>query len=205
MKDILAQRRQNEREERLRSILDAAEEQFLHKGFRATTMRDICRAARLSTGAVYFYFSGKDEIYARICEDIFNALADKFDRVLRTTVDPTGRFRVMLAVYLNFYLECRPQWVMVKEFRNLGLPDSLLATLNRLDRELFLRLQHTVDDYLRVQNLHESRDSIEVSVALWGSVEGLLAIHYTGFFTANDLDLEKMLYSQLDIFLKGIQ
>jgi AcrR family transcriptional regulator len=205
MKELLAQRRQDEREERLRCILEAAETLFLDKGFRTATMRDICRAARLSTGAVYFYFSGKDEIYSRICEDIFIALAERFDQALQHNPAPAERFRIMLSVYLSFYRECRPQWSMVKEFRRVGLPDALLEKLNRLDRDLFLRLQHTVEDYLRAHNLHENRDSLEVSVALWGSVEGLLAIHHMGFFTATDLDLEKMLSSQLDIFLKGIQ
>lgn len=50
--------------------LDRRREQILHaavicasrKGFQKTTMRDICREASLSIGAVYNYFKSKEEI-----------------------------------------------------------------------------------------------------------------------------------------------
>jgi AcrR family transcriptional regulator len=43
-------------------ILFAAHKCFSQKGFHATTMREICRAARLSPGAVYGYFKSKEAI-----------------------------------------------------------------------------------------------------------------------------------------------
>jgi AcrR family transcriptional regulator len=43
-------------------ILDAATACFARKGFTATTMPEICREARLSTGAVYRYFLTKEDI-----------------------------------------------------------------------------------------------------------------------------------------------
>jgi TetR/AcrR family transcriptional regulator, repressor for uid operon len=49
-------------------ILDAAEHCFARAGFHATTMNDICRAADVSAGAVYVYFSSKEELIAGLCE-----------------------------------------------------------------------------------------------------------------------------------------
>ncbi len=43
-------------------IVLAACKCFSQKGFHRTTMRDICRTARLSPGAVYRYFKSKDAI-----------------------------------------------------------------------------------------------------------------------------------------------
>jgi AcrR family transcriptional regulator len=47
---------------RREEILQAAITCCARTGFKRTTMRDICRQARLSTGAVYNYFKGKEEI-----------------------------------------------------------------------------------------------------------------------------------------------
>jgi AcrR family transcriptional regulator len=47
---------------RRRQILGAAWTCFARKGFHRTTMPEICREAGLSTGAVYSYFPGKEEI-----------------------------------------------------------------------------------------------------------------------------------------------
>ena len=49
-------------------ILDAAEKCFARQGFHRTTMQDICRAARVSAGAVYVYFPSKEDLIAGICE-----------------------------------------------------------------------------------------------------------------------------------------
>ena len=54
---------------RRRQIVDAAIVCFARDGFHRATMQDICREARLSPGAVYRYFSGKDEIVEAIADE----------------------------------------------------------------------------------------------------------------------------------------
>ena len=54
-------------EARRKQILDAAESCFSRQGFHQTSMQDICREASLSPGAVYRYFSSKDDIIAASC------------------------------------------------------------------------------------------------------------------------------------------
>jgi TetR/AcrR family transcriptional repressor of uid operon len=53
---------------RRQQILDAATEGFAEKGFHQTTMHDICQLAELSPGAVYRYFSSKEEIIEAMVE-----------------------------------------------------------------------------------------------------------------------------------------
>lgn len=57
------------REARRRQILEAAIACFTRGGFHRTTMRDICREANLSPGAVYDYFESKEEIVLSIAAD----------------------------------------------------------------------------------------------------------------------------------------
>jgi AcrR family transcriptional regulator len=54
---------------RRRQIIDAAIACFARDGFHRATMQDICREARLSPGAVYRYFSSKDEIIEAIADE----------------------------------------------------------------------------------------------------------------------------------------
>ena len=49
-------------------ILDAAERCFARAGFHRTTMHDICTQAAISPGALYVYFSSKEELIAGITE-----------------------------------------------------------------------------------------------------------------------------------------
>jgi AcrR family transcriptional regulator len=54
---------------RRRQIIDAAIVCFARDGFHRATMRDVCREAGLSLGAVYRYFAGKDEIIEAIADE----------------------------------------------------------------------------------------------------------------------------------------
>src|SRR5947199_7682663 len=54
---------------RRRQVVDAAVACFAREGFHRATMHDICREAGLSPGAVYRYFSGKQEIIEAIAAE----------------------------------------------------------------------------------------------------------------------------------------
>ena len=56
-------------EARRRQIMQATVVCVAEKGFQRTTMQDICRTAELSPGAVYGYFSGKEDILEALVQD----------------------------------------------------------------------------------------------------------------------------------------
>lgn len=54
---------------RRRQIVEAAITCFVRDGFHHATMQDICHEARLSTGALYRYFSSKEELIQTIADE----------------------------------------------------------------------------------------------------------------------------------------
>jgi len=64
-------------------VLDAALQLFSHRGYRATTMRDIAEEAEVSTGNVYHHFPDK--------ETIFRTLLDEFWKITDTKRYPFMR------------------------------------------------------------------------------------------------------------------
>ncbi|KAA9162076.1 TetR/AcrR family transcriptional regulator [Amycolatopsis acidicola] len=59
---------------RRQQIIDAARARFATHGFARTSMTDLVAASGLSVGAIYRYFTSKDEIVAAICEQGTQAL-----------------------------------------------------------------------------------------------------------------------------------
>ncbi len=57
---------QEHRDFRRQQILEAAWECFAEKGYQETTIRDIAERMNLSTGIIYSYFKGKDELLEAI-------------------------------------------------------------------------------------------------------------------------------------------
>jgi AcrR family transcriptional regulator len=57
------------REARRQQIIEAAVACFAREGFHRTSMQDIITQSRLSAGAIYRYFAGKDAIVEAIAEE----------------------------------------------------------------------------------------------------------------------------------------
>jgi AcrR family transcriptional regulator len=65
--------------QRREAILTAAKRVFAKKGFHATTVADIAKAARISYGSIYWYFDSK--------EALFHELMDAEERALRAHIE----------------------------------------------------------------------------------------------------------------------
>ena len=59
---------------RRQQIVDAARARFASHGFARTSMTDLVAESGLSIGAIYRYFSSKDEIVTAICEQSSSVL-----------------------------------------------------------------------------------------------------------------------------------
>jgi AcrR family transcriptional regulator len=83
---------QAEKSQRSRElILEAALELFSHRGFGATSVRDIAAAAGVSTGNVYHHFPDKDTIFRTLLDQYWKAIDDPelpFNKALVTGTFP---------------------------------------------------------------------------------------------------------------------
>ncbi len=88
------------REARRKQIIDAAYRCFAEKGFQKATMRDICKEANLSVGAVYNYFRGKDDIIAASGEEDQKRIATMIS--LAAAADVQDPMRNLIRVFLPY-------------------------------------------------------------------------------------------------------
>ncbi|MEU6377279.1 TetR/AcrR family transcriptional regulator [Streptomyces sp. NPDC046909] len=74
---------------RRRQILDGAAVCFARNGFHATSMQDVLKEVDLSAGAVYRYFSGKEELIGAIVEEVLGQVRDGFEEAALSSPPPT--------------------------------------------------------------------------------------------------------------------
>jgi AcrR family transcriptional regulator len=77
-------RREERKEETRAELIAAAAKVFARRGFHGASMDEIAREAGYSTGAIYWHFSGKDDVFLGVYEAFAAGLArdveDIFDR-----------------------------------------------------------------------------------------------------------------------------
>lgn len=72
-------------DERPGEVLDAALRLFVRNGFAATKVEDIATDAGLSKGAIYRYFSSKEEIFESLVNRALTPMADRTTNIATTS------------------------------------------------------------------------------------------------------------------------
>jgi AcrR family transcriptional regulator len=92
---------------RRQQIIDAARTRFAAHGFAHTSIADIVTESGLSTGAIYRYFTSKDELVIAVCEQASEAFptalthqaVDGFLERVRTLARDKGHARLIAQIY----------------------------------------------------------------------------------------------------------
>src|SRR5580693_1637023 len=95
-----------EKEGRRTDILAAAKKVFARKGFHATTIADIAKAAHLSYGSIYWYFDSKDALFHDLMASEGESLRSHVTEALLTTPakgDPVAPFRAAVRATFEFF------------------------------------------------------------------------------------------------------
>ncbi len=100
-------------------IIDAARELFVKKGYYHTNMPDIVKSAKVSIGAVYHYFKGKESLAKEIHDYSVQLLEENFQSkilILNTARERVHTFIKMMfewtendPVLVEYLLFARPQ------------------------------------------------------------------------------------------------
>jgi AcrR family transcriptional regulator len=97
------------REQLIRAALDV----FQEKGFHATTVRDIGRAAGLTQGTIYNYVRSKEDILFLVCDRAIAEYIASMDKAGAATGDPILRLREALRSVAKVMIEHRRTILLV--------------------------------------------------------------------------------------------
>jgi AcrR family transcriptional regulator len=108
---------------RQREIVEAACDVISTKGFAATSMRDIARAADVSIATMYRYIGSKDELLHRITAARMQELFDHFEANLTSGGTAADRLAEAIAVYVA-YISKNHRYInlVYRETKVLGEP-----------------------------------------------------------------------------------
>ncbi len=62
--------------EKREQLIQAAKEEFMEKGYNKASLRSICSKAGMTTGALYFFFENKEDLYEEITGSAKNELKE---------------------------------------------------------------------------------------------------------------------------------
>jgi AcrR family transcriptional regulator len=170
----IQERKEKQKLEIRKLILDASIKLFSDEGFGNVTIRKIADLIEYSPTTVYLYFKDKDEIYAALHDIGFQKMTE-FNRNLASINNPLLRLHKMGENYLQFGME-NP------EFYNLmfimGEPMKVFSELGcdwKPGDAAISVLKATVTECMDEGYIAKSDPQL-VSLAVWSFVHGLVSL-----------------------------
>jgi len=129
---ISSQSRVIDTHETRQRLLEAAGEVFADKGFRAATVREICRRAEANVAAVNYHFGDKERLYIAVLNHAFSVANEKYplDGGLVPGAGPEECLRAFVRAYMLRLLDSgRRVWHGKLIARELFEPSAALSVI----------------------------------------------------------------------------
>lgn len=72
-------------------LLESARQEFMEKGYMQASLRNICKNAGVTTGALYFFFQDKEDVFAALVEEPLQKLYEVMSRHYQAELELISR------------------------------------------------------------------------------------------------------------------
>ena len=104
---------------RQQRVIYQAAKVFAKRGYDQTTMQELAASMDLATGALYHYFSGKEELLTAICDQLMEPLLDQATDVRGAGEGPEERLRALVRLWVCHVVEHRDHMLVFQQERHL--------------------------------------------------------------------------------------
>jgi len=182
------------------AILATARELFLKHGFNGISIRTIASEAKLTTGAVYFHFKNKKDIYKTICLEATDKLLEKFQNAVAEQSNPQNKLISTYDAYLSFYEDNRDYYNILMEYKSAydseddPEMDEIVQKMNKL-----IKIMSQAVFEGRDKKMFRDIDPIKLAIFLASVTEGMLQYKKLGI-----LDIAKISDKDFRSFMADI-
>jgi AcrR family transcriptional regulator len=98
-----------------RALVDVAEELFTDNGYAATSLDAIVAGARVTKGALYHHFSGKQALFEAVFERVESDASRAIQKAIKGHRDPWEKAQAGLRAFLQVVQEARYRRIVIQE------------------------------------------------------------------------------------------
>jgi len=172
----LKERREREREERKRQILDAARSLLFSEGLQATSVNKIAKSAELGVGTIYFYFASKEEIFAALQEEGIDLLHNKIKKRLERVKRSEDRLKTIARIYIDFSRENKDYFDIINYFLSspgVLFSENLKGQIDQRGNRVISLLVSVVEAGIAAGDFIEV-DARKFAMMFWAALHGLI-------------------------------
>lgn len=202
-----AERREQQKQELRRTILEAATRLFEEQGYEGFSLRQVAEAIGYSPTAIYLYFTDKDDLLFAVCQQGFAEFTEALQQAYRSTPDPLERVEALGRAYLEFGLS-RPlhYQMMFMQRSEWALRASAPAGEVEGSTSYHILLQ-AVTEAMKAGKIRMG-DPLETTNLVWSGMHGIvsLALSMKGVVPRwdNPADVRRLAGQFMEMLARGL-
>ena len=146
---------------------------FAQRGYEATSISDILRAAGTSHSQFLKYYSGKEELRREIVEEQWVELTKAVVLAMTSLPSPSGKLRLTLNMLVNF-LDKDREFRAILLLEQTAIHENGKVVISHQFREFVAVLDDIIGEMKSVGELKDGVDPHALRSAMMGSIEGMM-------------------------------
>jgi AcrR family transcriptional regulator len=173
---IMARVTQAHLDARREDILEAARMLFLNRGFAGVTMQEIASEAGISTGAIYRYYSSKDELAHAFFEQCAGGGPASMIRQVAPEAAPVERLHKILAAVQHMWNESHGEHIIGEIQTSLAAirqPEDVGSFVRNAREQLYEALIEIIEEGQQIGEIDSAFDPRALAMTLNAFVVGI--------------------------------
>jgi len=177
----------------------AAARLFNKKGYLQSNMEDIAAAAKMSKGAMYYYFSSKDEILYFVLSNYMDLILNELEAGLKNIEGGSSKIKFIISRHIDLYTTNLAEAKTLLHEAHC-LPQKYYKTIAAKEREYYRIVANVLTEFLAGRaNINKAQIS-SLTFLLFGMCNWIYS-WYDPKGSVLPKDLSKMIWT---VFLKGL-
>ena len=94
-------------------LISAARKDFLEHGYKNASLRRICSEAQVTTGALYFFFNGKEDLFEEVIREPLRLFNELFQKTVNLEMNDPKTFEKTEEEMIDFLLKYRQEVLII--------------------------------------------------------------------------------------------
>lgn len=178
LQEVSRRRREQERDNLRRAILDAAAGLFLEQGYDGLSMRQIAERIGYSATTIYRYYEDKDALLFAIVQEGFFRFGEQLEEAAQSSADPRERLAALGHAYIDFGLK-NPAYYRLMFMQRFDFLFQRRTEQQAPMIDSFGVLRQAVEQAMRAGVLRLG-DPETTSAVIWAVVHGITSLAIAG-------------------------
>lgn len=175
----VTERKEREKQQRLDTILKAAEQVFAEKGIASATVNDVAMSAELGKGTLYLYFTGKDDIIMALCHTAILDLQRAFEKATASHKTGLKKLRALGEAYFDFCKSQPIKYQLINTYRvqpitqNSMVETPCISRCHESAQHLMGYIAGIIQDGIKDKSISKHIDPFTTAFLLWACTTGV--------------------------------